>query len=174
MASALDYMDPAQAHGMLCGMLCADPTLDSQPWLAQLRSETMAENLLSREILLELFAATVSQLDDETLGFTLLLPDDGTDLSRRADALGHWCQGFISGLGAGGLIDDSAMSAEVHEVLVDLDKIARVGFETEDADEEDEVAYAEIVEYVRIAVMLLSQESRSTRIEHPAPPPHLH
>jgi uncharacterized protein YgfB (UPF0149 family) len=171
MASALDYPDPAQAHGMLCGMLCAAPNLDSRPWLAQLRSEIVAENLLTRELLLELFAATVSQMQDEELVFSLLLPDDGTDLRDRANALGCWSQGFLSGLGMAGLTEDSFLSPEGHEFLIDVNKFAQLGFETDEADEEEETAYAEIVEYLRIGTLLIYQEARSAqsdRVDSPS------
>jgi uncharacterized protein YgfB (UPF0149 family) len=137
----------------------------------------VAENLLAREILLELFAATVSQLEDEKMVFSLLLPDDDTNLGIRANALGLWSQGFLSGLGMGGLTEDSALSPEAHEFLIDINKFAQLGFETDDADdadEQEEAAYAEIVEYIRVGTLLLHQEARSAQSDPVRSPSRLH
>ena len=35
----LDPLDPAELHGLLCGLLCADPALDRDHWLALARDE---------------------------------------------------------------------------------------------------------------------------------------
>ena len=35
----LDPLDPAELHGLLCGLLCANPTLDRDRWLAVAREE---------------------------------------------------------------------------------------------------------------------------------------
>jgi hypothetical protein len=161
LSARLGFADPSEAHGVLCGMLCANVALPSGPWLERIRGDAAVEDLPAREILLELFAATVSQLTDEEMGFLLLLPDDETALSIRADALGHWCQGFLSGLGLGGAGECQDLPPEAQEFLDDLGKIAFVGFDSDAADEADETAYAEIVEYIRVGVMLIHQASRA-------------
>lgn len=158
----LSHSDPAEVHGLLCGLLCAEPGLAGEAWLSRLENE-LADGLTgeARNRLLELFAATVSRLDDPELSFYPLLPDDRMALSRRAEALGGWCQGFLAGLGLGGLQRGQALLPEVREFLEDLADIARVGFDTTHAAEEDEAAYMEIVEYVRIGVLLVSAALKS-------------
>ena len=80
-------------------------------------------------------------------------------LDVRAEALGLWCQGFVSGLGTG-LGGQSGLSPEGEEFLRDLTEISRVGFDADSTDEADETAYAEIVEYVRVGVVLMGEELR--------------
>lgn len=159
----LNPLDPCETHGILCGMLCADEALPSDLWIRQILSETAMVNLAAEDTLHTLFDATVDQFNNADLSFYLLLPDDDAPLSHRAESLGRWCQGYLTGLGLGGMQADPGLPGEVNEFLGDLMKIARVGFfDTDNADEEDEAAYTEIVEYVRVGVLLVSHSLRAT------------
>lgn len=154
--------DPAEAHGMLCGMLCADGATGSDVWLEQIMSDAPGGYRLvgegnNRDILLELFAATAHQLEGAGLDFAPLLPDDEVSLSERVDLLGHWCQGFMFGLGVSGIEKTRKMPDEVREFLDDLAAISQAGFDADEAGNEDEQAYTEIVEYVRVGVLLINE-----------------
>lgn len=157
-ASSLDQGDPAEIHGILCGMLCVDSHTPAHRWLDQVNSESTGINLLGQGALHELFEATVAQLGDIQLSFRLLLPDDDQDLPQRTEALSHWCQGFLFGLGL--VIDsDRQLPTELREFFGDLTKLSQVDFlDTDDATDSDEADYAEIVEYIRVGVMLTNQE----------------
>lgn len=163
---SLSHIDPSESHGMLCGMLCADKMLNRETWVAQVMSETAEINLSAQSLLQQLFNATAVQLNDSNFGFYLLLPDDETALSIRAGSLGHWCQGYLSGLGLGDLRSAKHLSGEVNEFLDDVLKIAQVVFFGNDASEDDEVAYMEIVEYVRVGVLLVKQSLHSESSSH--------
>ena len=96
-------------------------------------------------------------------GFQLLLPDDDDELDERTEALGDWCLGFVYGLAAGGLSEDSELPEDTRELLMDFIEISRasndVGELDDDSDEEeDEHAFVEIVEYVRTGVLLINEE----------------
>jgi uncharacterized protein YgfB (UPF0149 family) len=95
----------------------------------------------------------------------LLLPDDEANMSVRAESLGFWCQGFLTGLGLAGLSTVSGLPDEVQDFLSDISHIARVGFDGDNPDEEDEVAYTDIVEYLRMGVMLINQELHCSDFE---------
>lgn len=161
-ARALGQSDPAELHGTLCGMLCFDEVLDSDYWLKViLGAEQVADlSALDRQALQGLYRATQSQLHDHRLSFALLLPDDELSLLERTAALGRWCRGFLSGLGLG-MQPNSQFPHEVKEFIDDVSKIAQVGFfALDEASDDDEVAFTEIVEYVRVGVMLTHQELR--------------
>jgi uncharacterized protein YgfB (UPF0149 family) len=51
----------------------------------------------------------------------------------------------------------------VAEVVRDLTAITRVGADPDESEEENEQAYAELVEFVRVAVQLLHEELASFR-----------
>jgi yecA family protein len=161
---ALDHNDPSEVHGLLCGMLCANNSLSNEVWLDQVQDELTDGGRLSLQaqaLLKELFNITVSQLQDDDLGFALLLPADQDSLSQRTDSLGYWCQGFLAGLVLGGMDKNWPLSPEVQEFFADLVDICRLGLAAEEGSEEDEEAYMEIVEYVRMGVLLVNLELRS-------------
>ncbi len=159
----LDYHNASKVHGLLCGLLCANEHINSETWLNCIVDELPEDNNLtqySRELLLELQDMTFSQLRADSFSFSLLLPSDQTPLTQRALSLGCWCQGFLSGLGLGGMQKSWLLSTEADEFLNDLLQIAQVGFDTQNTVEEDECAYTEIIEYVRMGVLLMEQELR--------------
>ena len=172
LGKSLDPHDPSEVHGILCGMLCADSALDSDTWLERLSREVAEDDVPVDDTLLELFNATVSQLNDDELRFSLLLPDDEMLLGTRAASLGRWCQGFLFGLGLGGMEGGPKLPAEGWEFLNDVTTISRLGFDTVEAGDEDEEAYAEIVEYIRVGVMLVKRELHSPPADTVRP--HLH
>jgi uncharacterized protein YgfB (UPF0149 family) len=159
----LDYHNASKVHGLLCGLLCVNGVLSNDTWLNCVVDELSEDQNLtqnSRELLLELQDVTFSQLTADSFSFSLLLPSDHIPLTQRTLSLGCWCQGFLSGLGAGGMQKSWTLSAEADEFLNDLLQITQVGFDTQNAAEEDECAYMEIVEYVRMGVLLMAQELR--------------
>jgi uncharacterized protein YgfB (UPF0149 family) len=96
---------------------------------------------------------SVTQLEDRSFAFELLLPDASAPTVERAEALLDWCRGFLGGFGlAGG--NEAGLSEEGGEALQDLARLAQASPEDGD-DEEDQDALAEIEEYVRVAVLLL-------------------
>ena len=90
------------------------------------------------------------------------LPDDDESLEDRTIALAQWCSGFLAGLASAGSLD--TLSSEATEAIGDLQEIARAAVTSLDAQaeaaEEDEMAYAEIVEYVRVVVLMFHEEFR--------------
>ena len=76
----------------------------------------------------------------------------------RIDALAMWCQGFLSGLGLME-IDYSKGSLEVQEAIADLIDMSRLQYDDEITGKEDEErAYMELVEYTKVAVLLIHSE----------------
>jgi uncharacterized protein len=161
----------AQTHGMLCGMLGSLQPVKPAGWIAQVLVDTQPSGESAREclaLLSELYARTVAQMDDDSLQFQLLLPDDTAPLKDRAEALGHWCDGFLYGMGLGSLQPDAQLPAQVREALRDLGEIAQVEINPA-PEEENEQAYAQLVEYVRVAALLIMEALRPAP-QAPVPP----
>lgn len=143
---------PSELHGALCGWM-AGGGADTPDWLAQVLVDDQAPRVPEGGALDTLHAVSRSQFEDRDFGFALLLPDDDAPLSERSEALFDWCRGFLGGFGlAGG--KDPPLSEEGREALDDLARLAAATPEP-DGDEEDEAAYAEIEEFVRVAALLL-------------------
>lgn len=154
LSSAEVGVDGCELHGSICGLLCAGGRLTGN-WLETLAIEgppPAAGGALER-----LREASQQQLGDPDCSFELLLPEDGEGLAERVDALGAWCRGFLGGYGLGAG-QASELSADAREALEDLARIAQADLSFEEG-EEDENALAEIVEFVRVAVLLLHGEA---------------
>lgn len=146
----------AEAHGLLCGIICTANGKMDMGW-EKLLGDTQ-NNQQSIERLRQLYNASLQLLSDFSLEFTLLLPDDETDINERAEALGIWCQGFLTGLRQAPQIAEDTASAEAAEALDDITEIAQINYGDIADSNEDENAYLELVEYVRLAVLMLYQE----------------
>jgi yecA family protein len=160
-------MGAADAHGALCGMLCARGTVELSEWVDHVIGEQEQGNELLHDVvhkLSELHQSTLEMMNDATGGFRLLLMDDDDPLPERVESLAAWCQGFIYGLAAGGIKEGSELPEDTAELLKDMVEISRAGHDADDAgveeseDSDDEVAYMEIEEYVRMGVLLIYEE----------------
>lgn len=161
----------AEAHGLLCGLLCARDGDVYRRWCRQLYGEVPLAS--DDDARLRGFALEAGrQLEDPDFGFRLVLPSDDEPLADRAAALSQWCRGFVAALGLAGR--DDVLSERVAEVVEDFVEITRVSIAPEDCGEEDEEAYAELVEYVRVAVLLVNEELRSPGTRPPEDEPFLH
>ncbi len=149
----LGAADVADAHGALCGRLCSGQALDLAQWWTRVRDET--EERVPPALLAELLAVTQARLNDPALGFQPLLPADDAALGERVEALRQWCQGFLYGLGESGWSPGAAVPRDVQEALRDLTEISHAGVDPGDEDEQGERAYAELVEFVRVSVLLI-------------------
>ncbi len=162
-AQALSCLDsdvePAECHGMLCGMLCSPTGFETTLWLQHLTGypEVDATEDEVSDALNDLLQLTMRGIDSDEYGFELLLPDDDEPLMVRTDALGGWCRGFLSGFGVSQ--GAAAMSNESQEFLSDLYRLSQVDA-TEPDSELGEQAFLEIVEYARMGAILLREENR--------------
>ncbi|MEE9342984.1 MAG: UPF0149 family protein [Gammaproteobacteria bacterium] len=148
--------DPSDSHGFLSGLICAAGQAQPEQWEQQLLAGQESDN--AKTLLQAHYRDALTRLNSAELDFEILLPQDEEDLKWRTDMLGQWCLGFLSGMGVGGLPDANSLPEEVSELLEDLTQISRVEFEIDDPGEEDEVAFQEIVEYVRVGVLYLIEE----------------
>jgi uncharacterized protein YgfB (UPF0149 family) len=162
--------EPAEAHGTLAGALCSSSDYGLLEWLHEiLPDDSPEEDALQSSVLQNVYNTMVSTLAGNEADFTPLLPDDESPLSERADALSLWCQGFLYGLGSGPASDPAKVSTEAGEIIRDLTEITHVGVEAEEQNEENEVAFAEVVEFVRVGVQILFVEFAPARGQEAAP-----
>lgn len=153
--------DAADCHGFMSGLVCATGFADPKLWVAEYFDDFNPRDVLQVQafkMLQSLCEDTLERLNSVELAFQLVLPHDDEALSIRTESLGHWCSGFLSGLGIGGMPGLEKVSDELRELLDDLAHIARVDFEFGDSDEEENVAFEEVVEYIRVGVLVAFEE----------------
>ena len=162
--------EPAEAHGTLAGALCSSSDYGLIEWLHEiLPDESPEEEGLRSAVLQNVYHTMVRTLAGNDADFAPLLPDDEAPLVERAGALSLWCQGFLYGLGSGPASDPAKVSQEAGEIIRDLTEITHVGVEADEQNEENELAFAEVVEFVRVGVQLLFVEFAPARGQEPAP-----
>tara|TARA_B110000046_G_scaffold185766_1_gene229161 strand:- start:2228 stop:2773 length:546 start_codon:yes stop_codon:yes gene_type:complete len=151
---------PSGFHGFLCGRLsCGAVDLKqlvdaSTSWLGLSTEQAEA----AQSDFEAFYQSSLNNLEDISFLFLPVLPDDELPLSERLVAVGEWCTNYISGLGEG-MGEEFEVSMDGKEALEDISAIGQISvdFETDDDGERD---YAELVEFIRIAVQLLFTDLR--------------
>jgi uncharacterized protein YgfB (UPF0149 family) len=152
--------DVAESHGIACGMLVVNISADKLLWIKQVMGDTDEDWLPPADIMDSMgqwFEQVKRQLQDSNLRFELCLPDDDT-LVKRIEALQEWCRGFILGIAMGGVKNFGQLPEDTRELLSDFSRIStEEEFDLENQDE-TEIAYADISQYIRIGVLLINEE----------------
>ena len=155
LAAAGSMADAAEAHGSLCGALCSMSPYGMQDWLNEILPDGAPLSEESAAMIERVFTATAASFGEQGMEFEPLLPDDEQPLNGRASALALWCTGFLYGLGAGQISDLEALNGEVGEIVRDFTEISRATGDDSEADESNEQAYAELVEFIRVAAQVV-------------------
>jgi uncharacterized protein len=172
LAAAGSLADAAEAHGSLCGALCSMSPYKMQDWVNEILPDGAALSDESAAMLERVFTATATSFGEQGMEFEPLLPDDEQPLNGRANALALWCTGFLYGLGTGQIADLGALRGDVGEIVRDFTEISRASGDDAEADESNEQAYAELVEFIRVAAQVVFEELLPLRQRgHPATPP---
>lgn len=160
---------PSELHGLMCGQLAAGVRFDADAWLAMVVAHLDVQEIDDdddKTELVGLYEQALGQFTDGGFSFSLLLPDDDTELAARAESLGSWCSGFLGGFGLAFDRDKQKLNDEVTETMDDLSQIALVSLDDED-DAEAEQSLMELVEYVRMAALMVFSEYN---VAHEKPP----
>jgi hypothetical protein len=158
LATAGSLADAAEAHGSLCGALCSMSPYKMQDWVNEILPDGAALSDESAAMIELVFTATATSFGEQGMEFEPLLPDDEQPLNGRANALALWCTGFLYGLGTGHISDLEALNGDVGEIVRDFTEISRATGDDADADESNEQAYAELVEFIRVAAQVVFEE----------------
>ena len=163
-------VSPSQLHGCLCGLLSAGAPpmveygLDA---LAQALDLVVHGELAGR--VMQLYSASGAVLQDEEFTFYPLLPAEETDISERTLALAAWCEGFLTGFAYAAAGEDQSgktFSEPCSEALRDIAALAQAEAAEDEIDDEAEENYAELVEYLRIAVINVYLENGAEPQDH--------
>ena len=166
LSSSGSPLPPAELHGGLCGLICANGQRAAMSWLESLLEDCSGDSASLSELavgLSTLGEETFSAFTGSSLEFRPLLPDDDSGVDVRSDALAHWCHGFLSGLVIGGLELDAErdhLPADIHELVGDFAEISKAGADAAEIEDPELGARSlfELIEYVRVGAQLIFEE----------------
>lgn len=158
------HVSPAEAHGIICGMLTVNTAADQNTWLNEIIEDDQLNNTAVTQ-LNTLFKQSLQQLNDSNLGLKILLPADDTTLAIRLATIQEWCQGLLYGTALSGLKEWTKLPEDSREFLQDVSQISSSGDFDLEEDEEAEQHYSEIVEYLRVGTLLLSEELQPSKLD---------
>ncbi len=150
----------AETHGLLCGLLCTRGRFDERAWLAGVLDDIDCHDPFSeacRALLKRLEVATMHQLQSADCSFQILLPPDSEALTLRSQSLADWCAGFLAGVGLGGGCAQ-VLPSDSREILQDMTEMTRIDAAASADEEGNEAAYTELVEYLRVATLMIREE----------------
>lgn len=157
LAADSDPASVAETHAVVVGLLCARPEQDERELATHLAALQVGD-WSSDRILDQLGPALKvlkTELGSPEISFRLLLPTEDRPLSERTRCLAHWCSGFLTGFGAAEPVIESD---DASDALRMIEQIARAATDPESDQEAEENAYADLTEFVRVAVLLLREE----------------
>lgn len=171
------HWDAAQTHGLLSSRLATEGVRAGLEWLNIVLDGTDANNALRAEcaqMLDRLFQVTYAQLAERLSDFSPLLPDDQDSAESRALAMGHWCEGYLHGLVSadhGDALKERLAAEPLADIIKDMLQITRASVDDDGDEESNEEAYAELVEYLRVATQLAYEELVEFRDAEASAPP---
>ncbi|MBB1405439.1 MULTISPECIES: UPF0149 family protein [Pseudoalteromonas] len=153
------FVSPAEAHGVISGLLACGLTIDDKEYLGLLSDvfndgDSFSNNL--KQFFGSIYKQVVASFNDEEFAFDLFLPSDDETLIDQANGLVSWVAGFMLGFGLKQK-DYGKLSADVKEVITDFSEITRLDTTFEET-EEDSQALHEVIEYVRVSALLCFAE----------------
>jgi yecA family protein len=153
-----------QAHGLLCSRLSVAGAVGAEQWFELVLADTSPQNALRaecEEMLETLCAITWRQLVERRSEFELLLPDDQEATGVRAEAMAQWCEGFLHGLVSekhNDALKERLAAEPLADIIKDMLQITRATADEDEGGEDEENAWAELVEYLRVATQLTYEE----------------
>jgi uncharacterized protein YgfB (UPF0149 family) len=168
-----DYSElesPSFLQGMLVGLICVDNDIEIATWIKKIMLEAkitkVKESLL--KALHNMYLETQKGMNGSGFELNLCLPEDDAPMSTRLHMVAQFAEGVLYGIGlAGGVTEmEHELSEDVRDVIHALGEVARVEITPEmdkKTSDEDESDLIEIVEFLKVGVLLLNEELSPTQ-----------
>jgi uncharacterized protein YgfB (UPF0149 family) len=140
----------AEVHGSVKGYLFAGRSAPADRLLSALQLESDDTGVPGP--LHTLLDGLVSEISAELRAGGAVMPLlPNAPLQARANGMVDWCRGFLGGLGLAGAGTGGRLDSATRELLHDFGRIASTHLECDD----DDAAFAEVLDYVRNGVSYL-------------------
>ena len=156
------FTNASESHGLLCALFSFGAEVNFSAWSDSLMTKSFQEGDVvavdALQVVKKLYDHTKLQFDEKGLSIDLFIPEDCEPLTERAEGLTYWIRGFLSGVGLFGLDYESSKNEYVKEAISDLMKISYMDYESLGEVESSEDDFMELMEYTRVAVLLIDSE----------------
>ena len=160
-------IDVSECHGNISACLCSDNMAAEALLPEEIKadeSSLSSETMKLKTVFLSLIAETLEQLNDAEMSFYPLLSPDSESITDRTLSLSSWCQGFIDGFGdviaQKNISNDHIEQDIIGEIIEDFSQISKLTSASVMNDDGEELAYMEVVEYVRVGAQLIFEEMK--------------
>lgn len=152
----------SELHGTISGFLCVGADDEAAAYIQELiEDKDLVKFETEIRALVGLLTTVHKQLTTLTYDFPLLLPDDDATLTDRATAMSHWCHGFSNAFLESGTEVNSFKTDEAKDAFYHITEVSQLDYESISISEEDEKAFMELYEYIRMAVLMMFTELQS-------------
>ena len=146
-------------HGAISGFLCVGANDEAAAYVQELiEDKDVATFEADIRALVNLLTVVHKQLATLTFDFQLLLPDDEAELSQRAKAMSYWCHGFSDSFLESGTDIDKFKTEEAKDAFYHITEVSQLDYDSLSISEDDEKAFMELYEYIRMAVLMMHTE----------------
>jgi uncharacterized protein YgfB (UPF0149 family) len=160
--------EPSEIQGLCLGIICTGRQQGPEYWYTQIEKTLLGEEVSHlpsdyAQLLQTLLKTCFQALTHPHFELALLLPDDTMPMEVRLKAISDWSKGFIYGLGLGSPEPAVWSQPNIKEALEDIAQIQAI--DTQPVENDDsEKDYIELVEYLKIAAILIFEECSESLI----------
>jgi uncharacterized protein YgfB (UPF0149 family) len=154
-------------HGKISACLCCESITAEALLPNEINTDDISlspEIMKLKNVLLTMISETLEKLNDTEMTFYPLLSPDSESLIERTLSLSNWCQGFVDGFGFSivkkNISIDKAELEIIREIIEDFSQISKLTSASIMNEGGEDLAYMEVVEYVRIATQLIFEEMK--------------
>lgn len=155
---------PAYIHGMISAMLCVGQSWQQVGKSIEKEFEVFAQPGVINELFNALLINTKKDLENNERSFKLMLPHDDESLGQRVEAITNWCEGFLQGIANTHEAVKVADDPLIKEALADIEQIKEASLDVYD-NEENEKDFMEIVEFVKVSVLLICAQVKEQQVK---------
>lgn len=167
-------MEPCEFHGYLVASLMTGTITDKSDWIGTLLAEiekldpSVKENAIEK--LSALFDASQGADLLTDISFMPLLPDDDTPMVDRVEALSVWCKSFLTGTNVANITINKKQGDDFSDALQFIEDAAVFPYDADSAQtevekEQEESLLIEIIEHLKVSVLIIKNEYHQIKKE---------
>ena len=157
----------SEYHGKISAYLCCENIPAEALLPKEINTDGVSfspETMKLKTVLLSMISETHEKLNDTEMTFYPVLSPDSESLIERTLSLSNWCQGFVDGFGFSiaqkNITIDLVEQDIIREIIEDFSQISKLTSASIMNEGGEDLAYMEVVEYVRVGTQLIFEEMK--------------